>query len=294
MKSKALTNPIYCIISILLILTAVIVFRNNFYRKSSIPPKVILRCDDIGIGKSVNEAIEELAEKKIPVSASVIVVSKYFSKAVDILKRHPEISVGVHLVFTSEWENERWKPLLPKNEVSSLVDSGGYFYPSRISLYNANPDTVEIEKEADAQVRKILGSGLKVDYIDCHMFFLYSQIGNNILKRLGKKYNLLISQMNNELLLNNLFKAEANEKTEKYIDLLSDLKYGETYIIVLHLAAYPDELNSMKDLDNPLFTKNGDDRYGEFYAVISDKASQFIREKNIRLITYSNIYSFRK
>ncbi len=290
MKTKTFINSIYGIISILIFLIVLILFKDRFYQKSSIPPSVLLRCDDIGLSKSVNDAIEKVTEKKIPISASVIVNSRYYLQAVEILKRHPEISVGVHLTFTSEWESDKWKPLLPKEKVKSLVDSSGYFYYSRAILINANPDTSEIKAEAEAQIQKILKSGLKVDYIDSHMFFLYSHICNKILKSLGEKYNLLVSRMNNELLLNDLYSAEANKKLSKYIDILSGLQNGETYVMVLHLASSPDELNSIRDLNKPFFTKNGDNRYNEFCAIISDKASQVINKNKIKLMTYSNLY----
>ncbi len=294
MKSKTFIRSIYGITGILLLLTVFIFFKDTFYQKSSIPPVVLLRCDDIGMSKSVNEAVEKLAAMKIPISASVIVNSSYYNEAIEMLKRHPEISVGVHLAFTSEWENDRWKPLLPAEKVKSLVDSNGYFLPSRFSLINANPDTLEIEAEAEAQIQKILKSGIKVDFIDSHMYFLYSSICGKMLRRLGEKYNLLVSRMNNELLIDDLYKVDGENKTSKYIDILSSLNNGETYIIVLHIASYPEELNSMRDLNKPLFTKSGESYYREFQAVISKEASQLINKRNISLITYSNFFGRSK
>ncbi|MCU7502989.1 MAG: ChbG/HpnK family deacetylase [Ignavibacteria bacterium] len=285
-------NPFLIMMGFLVLLIVLVFLRNNYYHKGSSSPVVLLRCDDFGISRSVNLAIEKLAERKIPFSASLIVNARFYNEAVEILKKNRTISVGVHLTFTSEWENDRWKPLLPIEKVRSLVDSNGCFYPSRSSLWKQRPDTLEIEEEAEAQIKKVLKSGIKISYIDAHMFSLYSKEYHNILKRLGAKYNLLVSGMNNELLLNDMFKTDAGNKLNKYLEILSNVDSGDTCLIVLHLAAYPDELNSMKDLNNPYFTQNGSYRYSEYCAVISDKAMQFIDKKKIKLINYSN-YSIK-
>ena len=46
----------------------------------------------------------------------------------EIALENPSFSVGVHLTLTAEWSIYRWKPVLPQPEVSTLVDSRGYFW----------------------------------------------------------------------------------------------------------------------------------------------------------------------
>lgn len=75
-------------------------------------PELLIRIDDIGMNHSVNLALQQLAETGIPLSASVMFTCPWYQEAVDILRKHPQISVGVHLVLNSEWKWYRWGPVL--------------------------------------------------------------------------------------------------------------------------------------------------------------------------------------
>ena len=91
--------------------------------------QLMIRCDDIGMCHTVNMAFEKVIQMGIPVSASVMFACPWYQEAVEILRRHPEISVGVHLTLNSEWKNYRWGPVAGASAVPSLVDSCGYFFP---------------------------------------------------------------------------------------------------------------------------------------------------------------------
>ena len=113
----------------------------------------------------------------------------------DILKRHPEVAVGIHLTLNSEWKNYRWGPVLGRTAVPSLVDAGWTpFSPprpcTRISLI-----WHEVEKELRAQIERARRSGLKIDYVDYHMgtAVRYPEF-REITERLAKEYGLGMSQ----------------------------------------------------------------------------------------------------
>ena len=72
-------------------------------------------------------------------------------ETVEILKRHPEVSVGVHVCLNSEWTPYRWGPVLPAKEVPSLVDEWGHFFGTRKDMLANKPDMDEVEKEIRAQ-----------------------------------------------------------------------------------------------------------------------------------------------
>jgi hypothetical protein len=114
-------------------------------------PELLVRIDDIGMNHSVNLALEQLAETGIPLSASVMFACPWYQEAVDILRRHPQVSVGVHLVLNSEWKGYRWGPVLGKDAVPSLVDSVGYFVSSTEEFLARAYDVGEVERELSAQ-----------------------------------------------------------------------------------------------------------------------------------------------
>src|SRR5467141_5001273 len=130
---------------------------------------LIIRTDDAGMSHSVNMGLERLIETGLPVSVSVMFPTPWYQETVDILKRHPEVAVGIHLTLNSEWKNYRWGPVLGRTAVPSLVDADGYFFPSSEALHQNHPDLKEVEKELRAQIQRALRSGLTIDYVDCHM-----------------------------------------------------------------------------------------------------------------------------
>ena len=113
---------------------------------------LLIRCDDWGMSHAVNMAALRVMESGIPVSASVMVACPWYQEAVELLRAHPEVSVGIHLTLNAEWKNYRWGPISGAGNVPTLVDSLGYFFPSRELLFRNNPKLEEIERELRAQI----------------------------------------------------------------------------------------------------------------------------------------------
>src|SRR5258708_36697388 len=65
-------------------------------------PEILLRLDDVGMNHSVNSAIARVAGAGIPFSASVMFACPWYQEAVEILRKHPQVAVGVHLTLNSE------------------------------------------------------------------------------------------------------------------------------------------------------------------------------------------------
>src|SRR6476469_6905382 len=113
---------------------------------------LIIRSDDAGMSHSVNTALERLIETGMPVSVSVMFPTPWYQETVEMLKRHPDVAVGIHLTLNSEWKNYRWGPVLGRTAVPSLVDADGYFFPSSEALHQNNPDIKQVEAELRAQI----------------------------------------------------------------------------------------------------------------------------------------------
>ncbi len=115
-------------------------------------------------------------------SASMLVPGPWFREAAALVRANPQWRVGVHLTITSEFDRLRWSPVLPHTETGSLVApdgamwGGGYFVDDpglsaahRPFWTSGPPDSAEVERELRAQIRYAQDSGIRVDYLDCHM-----------------------------------------------------------------------------------------------------------------------------
>lgn len=156
---------------------------------------LIIRTDDIGMSHSVNMAMQRLVSTGMPVSVSVLFVCPWYQEAVEILKQHPNASVGIHLALNSEWKNYRWGPVAGSTAVPSLVDENGFFFPSSEALHQHNPQVAEVEKELRAQIERALRSGVKIDYVDYHMGTVtrYPEF-REVTERLAREYGLGMSE----------------------------------------------------------------------------------------------------
>jgi predicted glycoside hydrolase/deacetylase ChbG (UPF0249 family) len=212
--------------------------------------QVIIRCDDIGMCHSVNLAAKELIETGLPFSASVMFVCPWYQEAVDLLKNHPEVSVGVHLTLNAEWKNFRWGPVLGQQAVPSLVDSCGYFTPSRSLFYKNNPKLEEIEMELRAQIERAVQSGLKIDYVDYHMGTAVDKIEyRKVVEKLAGEFKLGISRYFGEEDIMNVYNVKIENKADSLKNILCNLNGTETGLLVCHIGTVNPELCAMTDMN---------------------------------------------
>lgn len=253
---------------------------------------LLIRCDDIGMSHSVNMAAKELIDAGIPFSASVMFACPWYQEAVDLLKEHPEISVGVHLTLNAEWKNYRWGPVTGKNAVPSLVDSCGYFTPSR-ALFEANkPKLKEIEKELRAQVERAMNSGLKISYLDHHMSTAVERPEyRKIVEKLAREYHLGISTYFQERYLNTMYNDPVDKKADSLKVILSGLSQDRVNLLVCHIGKDTPELQAMEDLNSFGLKEMSRHRQAELNGLLSLKKE--ILNGSFRLINYEKLVSER-
>src|SRR5262245_2250084 len=75
--------------------------------------RLIVRADDFGFSHASNMALEKLCGEGVITAASVIVNTGWLDETVEILRKHPQVSVGVHVCLNSEWVPYKWGPVLP-------------------------------------------------------------------------------------------------------------------------------------------------------------------------------------
>ena len=258
------------------------------------PIYLVVRTDDGGMSHSVNMALEKVIASGIPVSVSVMFPTPWYQETVDILKHHPDISVGIHLTLNSEWKNYRWGPILGRTAVPSLVDADGYFFQSVEALHRNNPNIGEVEKELRAQIERALHSGLKIDYVDYHMGAAVSSPEFRALtERLAKEYGLGMSQYFGEARGNPQYDAAPPDKADSLVAMIARLNPGFN-LVVTHLGIDNAELGALVDMNTdgalPDMSKN---RQGELDAITSQRVRDALKARDVRLITYRQLIAMK-
>jgi predicted glycoside hydrolase/deacetylase ChbG (UPF0249 family) len=213
------------------------------------PPQVLLRLDDVGMNHSVNMAIQRVAETGIPFSVSVLFACPWYQEAVEMLKRYPNISVGVHLAVNSEWKGYRWGPVLGA-AVPSLVDTSGYFVHSTREFLALKYDLAEVERELTAQVDRAMRSGLKIDYVDYHMATAVSTPAlRAVVERVAAKYRLGISRYFGESVFE-LFAVPPERKADSLVSRLRTMAPTRVNVAVIHVAEDTPEMRALVDMNS--------------------------------------------
>ncbi len=255
---------------------------------------LVIRTDDAGMSHSVNMAIERLIATGLPVSVSVMFPTPWYQETVEILKRHPEVSVGIHLTLNSEWKNYRWGPVVGRTAVPTLVDKDGYFFPSSEDLRQNHPDIKEVEKELRAQIERARGSGLKIDYVDYHMgtAVKYPEF-RELTERLAREYGLGMSTYFGEIRHDPQYSAAPPAKIDSLAAMINRLNTPFN-LVVTHVGIDNAELGALLDMNTsgplPDMSKN---RQGELDALTSPRFSEALKARNIRLITYRQLIEMK-
>jgi predicted glycoside hydrolase/deacetylase ChbG (UPF0249 family) len=142
---------------------------------------LLINADDFGLCHSVNSGIQQLLVDNIVSSATLMMPCGWAREAALWSARHPQIDVGVHLTFTSEWDLYRWGPVNRKGSTASLVTNEGYF-PKDSKTFEQQADDDQVRDELIAQVEMALALGMKPTHLDNHMGSLYGlATGRNFL-----------------------------------------------------------------------------------------------------------------
>ncbi len=256
-------------------------------------PELLIRIDDIGMNHSVNLALGQLAETKMPLSASVMFACPWYQEAVDILRKNPQISVGVHLVLNSEWKYYRWGPVLGKEAVPSLVDSVGYFFSSSDEFLAHAYDLGEVERELSAQVERALRSGLKIEYVDYHMGTASSTPQLlAVVERIAAKYHLGMSHYFGED-YHSMFDVPIAQKQTAFRAYVDSLRPGPVNLVVIHVAQATPEIRVLVDMNNATQnTATGEPQMALHRQAELDMLLQFARgptSKKVALVNYAGL-----
>ena len=127
---------------------------------------LIVNADDLGWTDGVNRGIVEAFRHGIVTSASVLANGAAFAGGVDAARSAPGLGVGVHLNLSDG------PPVADRQTVTSLINDAGEFAdgPESLLLRRARLGLPlgEVEREWDAQIRKVRDAGIEPTHLDGH------------------------------------------------------------------------------------------------------------------------------
>ncbi|MBI5840388.1 MAG: polysaccharide deacetylase family protein [Chloroflexi bacterium] len=278
---------------------------------SSTDRLVIIHTDDIGMCHASTTAFEHLWEFGTISSGAVMTPCPWFPAAAEMCRKNPQMDMGVHATFNSEWETMRWSPVSTRDPESGLIDRDGYFHQWQDAVYE-NAKEEAVAAELNAQVERALAAGIDVTHIDSHMGTImnskfvqsYLQAGMsrllpNMLPRASAQgfammgvdeealaaYTPILAQLEAQgaPMLDGLFSMPLEHDNDHIgiaKKLLSEAPAGITHFI-LHPSADTPELRAI--------CPDWRARVANYNAFMNNELKQFIKDSGIQLIGYHAI-----
>ena len=128
------------------------------------PIRLLMRADDMGITHDINMAIIKSHKEGLITSASIMPTSNFFDEAIKLCKANPTLVTGVHITLSAS----KLRTVLPPDEVPHLVTPAGFLHETAEEMMKESPSEAEMEKEIRAQIEKVSATGLRFTYIDWH------------------------------------------------------------------------------------------------------------------------------
>ena len=151
--------------------------------------QLIINADDFGIHPAVNEAVRKAATEGILTSTSLMAGGDAFDEAVEMARSMPSLGIGIHHTLVGGI-----KPVLPPSEVPSLTWDNGVFCHDYGKLIvrdlEGKISLSEVYAEWDAQIQKIMNTGLPVTHMDGHQHMHMWPHFYPIARDLAKKYHI--------------------------------------------------------------------------------------------------------
>jgi len=150
---------------------------------------LIVNADEFGLTEHVNFGIIEAHERGAVTSTTMLANMWAFEHAAALARAHPTLAVGVHLNLT------HGRPVLPPEQVPTLVDDEGQFYrrsPFIRRLLRGLVRIDEVAAECRAQVEKVRSAGIEPSHLDSHeSTYMYPAIFSRVVT-LAQEFGLAL------------------------------------------------------------------------------------------------------
>ena len=141
--------------------------------------RLIINADDFGLTSGVNRAIVEANRSGVLTSATIMANARAFDEAASLAKTQPGLKTGCHIVLIDG------EPV--SANLASLTNGSSRFRSSlkdfALAAVRRRLSPEEIQREAEAQIRKIQSLGISLTHIDSHKHtHMFPQVLRSLLR----------------------------------------------------------------------------------------------------------------
>jgi len=266
----------------------------------------ILTADDFGMTEGCNAGIIKAMKEGIVTSTSIMMNMPKIDHGIALARQHKIQAMGVHINIS------QGPSLLPREEVSSLVNENGRFI---LEVRDGNFKGVneitqkfsakEIEKEAREQIERFREFGIKLSHLDTHHSIHMRREFRHIFIKLANEYKVPLRKINygktslkrrifEKFIRRDIYRSADQFTTHFFeegvsMDVLKNMILeappGVTEIMC-HPGFVDDELMAISGYN----TKRGE----ELEILTSEEMKNWIRDHHISLVSYDELFNDKR
>ncbi|MDI6641554.1 MAG: ChbG/HpnK family deacetylase [Elusimicrobiota bacterium] len=229
--------------------------------------KLIVNADDFGMNSKINLGIIQGHKNGVVTSAGLIVTGSAFEDAIKLLKETPTLAVGIHIDLDMFFEIDHEKGITKKWVV---------FNPDN------TPPIEEVKNEIKKQIETLLSAGIHPDHLTSHH---HSHIRAEILPvilEILKQYNIKAIRFPKKF-----YPTEENYQLHRSLLLSNNILYPSHFIEGWYWGNIDEPYEVAELVTHPGYGELW--REYELSACCNPKLKDYLREKQIQLITFKDL-----
>lgn len=252
--------------------------------------RLIVRGDDMGMTYSNVLAVQKCFDEGILTCAAILTVAPWAEAAAKLAVEHRNWCIGVHLATIGEWRTYRWRPVMPYDEVPSLVDEHGFLPQSPKQFYALNPDYGQLEQEFRAQIALVKSWGVELGYLDMHYIGDSDPKYIEVIRKIAAEEGLPISGHSGERFMRGIYSDPTWMKEAILAKQLEELTPG-LWLLVDHLLVDSPESQALVHTEPADVMKGGvgNLRTAEMQCLLSPRIKEIIARRGIALTDYKGL-----
>ncbi|MDX8414438.1 MAG: ChbG/HpnK family deacetylase [Mariprofundales bacterium] len=150
--------------------------------------QLIVNADDMGASEAINTGIIQAHTEGIVTATSLMANGAAYNHAIELCRATLTLDCGVHLTVVDG------TPLSTKDEVISLLDTNGCFYPNAFTFTHhylrGHIRLDQVEHEFAAQIQRLVDDGIALTHIDSHQHLHLLPGIHAIVRKLAKQFSI--------------------------------------------------------------------------------------------------------
>ena len=225
--------------------------------------RLIVNADDFGYSSDINRGIITAHKNGVVTTASIIVTKQSFQEAIDLVKKNPKLATGIHFDLDRFFNVDHEKGVV-----------GEYITPQ--------PSSVEVASEMRKQIKLLKSTGVALGHITSHH---HAHLRREILPvvcSIAQEYNIRAIRF-----FRKFYQSQTEYDELKNIIEQHKLVHTQHFIEGWYWGNIDEEFVTAELMTHPGYGELW--REYELSACCDPRLKDYLREKNIQLITFNDL-----